>query len=127
MQNTDMRQSRAPQWPDATRPMIRIFCLQGVIAAAFVLALSDVGAAADLVRGRGIALRWCSECHVVASGQGHGSDAVPTFAQISGSEHLDEARLSGFLANPQHSQMPNFSLTRSEIADLVAYIKAQHR
>jgi len=36
------------------------------------------------------------------------------------------ARLSQFLASPPHSRMPNLSLTRSEIADLVAYIKAQH-
>jgi mono/diheme cytochrome c family protein len=106
--------------------MTRKGILPGAIAIALVLAFFDEGTTADLARGRGIALRWCGECHVVAPGQARGSDSVPTFAQIGGSEHFNEARLSDFLASPQHSRMPNLSLTRSEIADLVAYIKAQH-
>ncbi|NLS20381.1 cytochrome c [Rhizobium sp. P40RR-XXII] len=100
--------------------------LKGVIVVALVLIFFDEGGAADLIQGRNIALRWCSQCHVVAPGQTTGSDSVPTFAQISESEHLDEPRLSAFLADPQHSRMPNLSLTRAEIADLTAYIKAQH-
>lgn len=106
--------------------MSRTGILPGAIAAALVLVLFDEGATTDLARGRRIALRWCGECHVVAPGQAHGSDSVPTFARIAGLEHFNEARLSNFLASPQHSRMPNLSLTRSEIADLVAYIKAQH-
>jgi hypothetical protein len=34
-----------------------------------------------------------------------------------------ETTLATFLASPHHSRMPNLSLSRSEIADLVAYIK----
>jgi mono/diheme cytochrome c family protein len=85
------------------------------------------GAQADSARGRSIAERWCAECHVVAPGQRKASDAVPTFAQIGGSGRFDEATLSTFLANPHNSRMPNLSLTRSEIADLVAYIRRQAR
>ncbi|WP_168879196.1 c-type cytochrome [Rhizobium sp. P28RR-XV] len=101
--------------------------LKGVVVASFVLALFDEGDAADLIHGRDIALRWCSQCHVVTSSQIIGSDSVPTFAQISESKRVDETQLSNFLADPQHSRMPNLALTRAEIADLTAYIKAQHR
>ncbi|PTM95139.1 c-type cytochrome [Mycoplana dimorpha] len=96
-------------------------------AGAVTLALMGVGesVAADAARGRDIAQRWCSECHVVAPGQSHGTDGVPTFAQIGRSERFDEGSLSAFLAAPPHSRMPNLSLTRSEIADLAAYIKAK--
>ncbi len=99
--------------------------LQCAVILAFVLVAIDESAAADRAHGRSIAQRWCSECHVVAPGQRHGSDTVPTFAQIGASEQFDEGRLSAFLAAPHHSRMPNLSLTRSEIADLVAYIKAK--
>ena len=107
-------------------PMTQTRSLQGAVVVAFVFMLFNECAAADLARGRGIALRWCSQCHVVAPGQTSGSDSVPTFVQIGESEHFSNARLSQFLASPPHSRMPNLSLTRSEIADLVAYIKAQH-
>lgn len=95
-----------------------------IVSVSILLQVSHVPAA-DFARGHSIAVRWCSECHVVAPGQGHGSDSVPTFAEIGETEHLSGAKLSAFLSAPQHSRMPNLSLTRSEIADLVAYIKAQ--
>lgn len=106
--------------------MNRTNILKGAVAGALVLALFDESTAADPARGHSIAVHWCSECHIVAPGQGRGSDSVPTFAQIRASERLDEGKLSAFLAAPQHSRMPNLSLTRSEIADLVAYIRTQH-
>lgn len=103
----------------------RSTCLS--VAAALLAASASEGSAADSVSGQRIAERWCAECHVVAPGQRRATDAVPTFAQISGSGRFNEATLTAFLANPHHSRMPNLSLTRSEIADLVAYIKRQVR
>lgn len=100
-------------------------CL-GVVAA-LLMAPAGEAAAADSARGRRTAERWCAECHAVAPGQQRASDAIPTFAQIGRSERFNEAALAAFLANPHHSRMPNLSLTRSEIADLVAYIKRQAR
>ncbi|KSV88548.1 cytochrome c family protein [Sinorhizobium sp. GL28] len=93
--------------------------------AVFLLLQGDQSVAADIARGRAIATRWCSECHVTAPGQRLGSDNVPTFSEINKSKHFDEARLSAFLSAPRHSRMPDLSLTRAEIADLVAYIKSQ--
>ena len=58
---------------------------------------------------------------MIAPGQQRASDAVPTFAEIGG--RFDETVLATFLASPDHSRMPNLSLSRSEIADLAAYIK----
>ena len=92
------------------------------IAVVLFMLQFDQAVAADLARGRAIAIRWCSGCHVVTPGQGRGSDSVPTFAEIKGAKRFDEARLSAFLSAPPHSRMPNLSLSRSEIADLVAYI-----
>lgn len=106
--------------------MSSTYRLRAALVIALVFTLLDEGATADLDRGRSIALRWCSECHIVAPGQAHGSDSAPTFAEISQSKPFNEARLQGFLLDPQHSRMPNLSLTHTEISDLVEYIRALH-
>lgn len=105
--------------------MKRISSLRCAVTIALPLMVIGESSAADRFRGRAIAQRWCSECHVVAPGQLHGSDTVPTFAQIGQSKQFDEASLPAFLAAPHHSRMPNLSLTRAEIADLVAYMKSK--
>lgn len=97
------------------------------VVAALLMASSANGVAADRARGQRIAERWCTQCHVAASGQRLGSDAVPTFAQIGEAGRFDETTLAAFLTNPHASRMPDLSLTTSEIADLVAYIKSQVR
>lgn len=93
-----------------------------------ILVLLSVGqsAAADPDNGERIAQRWCAQCHVVGAGQPRGSDAVPTFVEIGRSENLDDDALAAFLANPTHSRMPDLALTRSEIADIVAYFKREN-
>jgi mono/diheme cytochrome c family protein len=91
------------------------------LALLFLLISTSNATATDSANGQRLAERWCAECHVIAPGQQRASDAVPTFAQIA--RRFDETALATFLANPHHSRMPNLSLSRSEIADLVAYIK----
>jgi mono/diheme cytochrome c family protein len=103
----------------------RLACLG--VAVVLLMTSAGKGAAADSANGRRIAERWCAECHVVAPRQRQASDAVPTFAEIGGSGRFDETALAVFLATPHHSRMPNLSLSRSEIADLVAYIKGRVR
>ena len=97
------------------------------IVGAVLLTSAGQSIAADSANGQRIAESWCAGCHVVSPGQQQSSDAVPTFAQIAASERFDEAALAAFLADPHRSRMPNLSLSRSEIADLVAYIKLQAR
>lgn len=99
----------------------RIAGLAGLLAA---LAPTLAAAAPDLAAGERIAKRWCAECHAVAPGQAKASTDVPSFAAIS--DRSPEA-LASLLAAPDkaHSRMQNLTLSRAEIADLVAYIKAQ--
>jgi mono/diheme cytochrome c family protein len=97
------------------------------ILATLLVAYAGESAAADRGNGQRIAERWCSGCHVVASGPQQGSDQIPTFAQIGRSDRFDDGLLAAFLSAQHHSRMPNLSLTRSEVADLVAYIESYGR
>jgi mono/diheme cytochrome c family protein len=78
-------------------------------------------ARADAARGAAIAERWCASCHVIGPGRG-GSvpQGPPTFPQVARSG-LTADQLRAFLSHP-HGAMPDLSLTRAEIDDLVAYI-----
>jgi mono/diheme cytochrome c family protein len=72
--------------------------------------------------GQVLAERWCASCHLVTSGQTQASADVPSFVSVARkTEKLDW--LTGFLAEP-HPPMPNLSLTRQEIQDLVAYFES---
>lgn len=77
--------------------------------------------AGDPASGQAIARQWCSECHVVADDQAAASVDVPTFRSIAAVEGFDAGALAGFLADP-HPVMPQMTLSRAEIDDLVAYI-----
>jgi mono/diheme cytochrome c family protein len=80
--------------------------------------------AADAERGATIAARWCAACHMAAPGQGRSDAAPPDFAKIGRQPDLDARKLSAFLMTP-HPRMPDMSLSRQQIDDLVAFIKAQ--
>ena len=97
-------------------------------AFAFLAALTFFGfampakAGGDVVRGASIAKRWCVNCHVVSADQKSAKVDVPTFADIA-RRRPDDHALSNFLLDP-HPPMPNLSLTRQEIDDVVAYIRS---
>ncbi|WP_367196599.1 cytochrome c family protein [Amorphus sp. 3PC139-8] len=78
-------------------------------------------AAGDPAHGHQLAQQWCASCHVVDQDQATASADVASFYTIAKSENLTPDGLSAFLADP-HPVMPNMSLSRGEIADLVAYI-----
>lgn len=75
----------------------------------------------DPAAGRAIALRWCSACHLATPDQRTATAGVPPFAEIARRHAGATGMLEGFLADP-HPPMPDLSLTRQEIRDLVAYI-----
>jgi len=77
--------------------------------------------AADIGRGEQLARRWCASCHVVAADQRQTTSEAPPFATIARKPNFDVNRLAFFLLEP-HPKMPNMSLTRSEAADIAAYI-----
>lgn len=73
--------------------------------------------------GRKIAERWCAECHQINDDQVTANTEAPAFASVAekypGKDGLEA--LAAFLTDP-HPVMPDMSLTRREISDLVAYI-----
>jgi len=91
-------------------------------AALTLLLLSAVPAdAADVAQGKTIAQRWCAACHVVAPDQTQASVDVPTFRDIAQRKSGEQIKI--FLIDP-HPKMPDMSLSRAEIADIVGYIES---
>ena len=78
-------------------------------------------AAGDPERGAKLAIEWCSSCHLVSERQTSATTEAPPFAAIAQRSSDELSALAGFLADP-HPPMPDFSLTRQEIRDLLAYI-----
>jgi mono/diheme cytochrome c family protein len=78
--------------------------------------------AADPTNGRRLAERWCEACHVVTPTQVRAAtDQAPPFATIAKTPDFDAAKIALFLLDP-HPKMPDMALSRSEAADLAAYI-----
>ena len=90
----------------------------------FAAALAESASAADARKGETLAKRWCATCHIVATDQQRGTTQSPPFSAIANKPGFDEAKLAFFLLTP-HPRMPDMNLSRSEAADLAAYIKAQ--
>jgi mono/diheme cytochrome c family protein len=96
----------------------------GLLAFLGIAALASAAWAADARNGETLAKRWCATCHVVAADQTRGSTQAPPFSAIGKRPGFDDARLALFLLTP-HPRMPDMNLSRSEAADLTAYIKTQ--
>jgi mono/diheme cytochrome c family protein len=79
-------------------------------------------AAGDATRGGVIAKRWCAACHQVSGDQKLVSSDVPSFLSVALQKKLTPKVLAAFLSTP-HPRMPDMHLSRSEIADITAYIK----
>lgn len=77
--------------------------------------------AADPDQGATLAKRWCATCHLVDSDQKQASADVPPFAAIAQKPDFSPEKIAAFLIEP-HPKMPNFPLSRSEAADIAAYI-----
>ena len=88
------------------------------------LLLSSVAAHpadADASKGSQLAQQWCASCHVTGgSPAGNVQQGPPSFHTIAGARTADQLR--AFLSHP-HGAMPDLSLTRKEIDDLVGYIE----
>jgi cytochrome c len=97
----------------------------GVFGSLVLIAIAAPGLGQSLSgnaqEGERIAERWCSACHLVSERQRRAPVDAPTFMAIA--ERSPEAidALAGFLMDP-HPPMPDLSLTREEIRDLLAYI-----
>ena len=87
-------------------------------------ALTEGAIAADAQKGETLAKRWCATCHIVASNQQRGTTQSPPFSAIASKPGFNETALAYFLLMP-HPRMPDMNLSRSEAADIAAYIKTQ--
>jgi mono/diheme cytochrome c family protein len=96
--------------------------LAAALAVGCVL-LAPAFARADAAQGAQLAQRWCASCHVIGNApQSRVQVGPPSFPSIAKSG-LTAAQLRVFLTKP-HGSMPDLSLTRAEISDLVAYIES---
>ena len=76
---------------------------------------------ADAAKGSQLAQQWCASCHITGgSPAGNIQQGPPSFHTIAGARTADQLR--AFLSHP-HGAMPDLSLTRQEIDDLVGYIE----
>lgn len=92
-------------------------------ALAFLLSVNSAVALDNPTNGKRLAEQWCASCHVVTQDQTHAVSATPTFMAIAKRRGPELEQLESFLADP-HPVMPNLSLSRQEISDLVAYIRS---
>ena len=74
-----------------------------------------------VAEGHNLAGQWCVSCHIIEPAGTSASDVAPPFPKIAQDKRLTPQQLRIWLANP-HPPMPNLSLTREEIENLVAYI-----
>lgn len=76
----------------------------------------------NIVTGKTIAQVWCANCHRInrtADSPAH--DATPSFWSIARNPSTTAQSLATFL-RARHGAMPDLNLSRSEIADVSAYI-----
>ena len=103
-------------------PMRHAFAVTLSVLLMFAL-FGAKAAPADVAAGRAIAQRWCAGCHVISGNQtGAVPQGPPSFVAVAKSG-LDTGQLRTFLSHP-HGAMPDLALTRSEIDDLILYIRS---
>ena len=76
--------------------------------------------AQDAQSGQALAQQWCTACHAIEPDVPAKTDAAPSFPNIVNAKGRSDEWISTWLV-ASHDVMPDFSLTRMEIADLVAY------
>ena len=86
--------------------------------------LPGLASAQDVAQGKAMAERWCANCHVVSGSATTGSaNGLPTFPALAGDTRVTEGTLRAAMS-AQHGRMPDFSLTKREQDNLVAYIQS---
>lgn len=88
--------------------------------AALAVSATAAQAGGDAERGRVLAERWCTSCHVVADDVAGGTIG-PAFSAMIHLRGRSEEQLKGRIIAP-HDPMPDFNLSRREIDDIIAYI-----
>src|SRR5262249_6358619 len=92
----------------------------------FALLNASGAIAADANNGSRLAVRWCATCHVVAPNQRGTTGEAPPFATIARKPGFNAPKIALFLLDT-HPELPDMGLTRTEAADLAAYIASLRR
>jgi mono/diheme cytochrome c family protein len=72
--------------------------------------------------GKNLAASLCSNCHLVGSGEQQQANVdIPSFNEIANKEGQSAGAIMAHIMLPKHP-MPTIPLTKSELADLSAYI-----
>lgn len=101
--------------------MVRRFVDLGLVLSCGIIAAVPA-VAADAGKGAQLAQQWCANCHVVGdTSPGTVQQGPPSFRTIA-QGGLTGDQLRAFLSHP-HGAMPDLSLTRAEIDDLIAYLE----
>jgi mono/diheme cytochrome c family protein len=87
-----------------------------------LLAAPLLAQAQDPAEGVPLAKAWCAGCHAIDA-EGAGNEIAPRFETIMSERGRSEEWLEAWLSVP-HETMPNLSLSRLEIANLVAYLNS---
>ncbi len=70
-----------------------------------------------------MAERWCANCHVVTSSATTGSaNGLQSFPALAADPKITESKLRAAMTAQHGGRMPDFSLTKREQDDLIAYI-----
>jgi mono/diheme cytochrome c family protein len=75
--------------------------------------------AEEAAEGLKLADQWCASCHAIAPGRA-GTESAPPFDSIVRERGRSDEWIATWLSTP-HEMMPDLTLTRAEIAALVAY------
>jgi mono/diheme cytochrome c family protein len=83
--------------------------------------LAALPAYADATKGAQLARQWCANCHLIGGNPTGPVPQGPPSFQTVGRSGMTPDQLRVFLSHP-HGAMPNLTLTRAEIDDLISYI-----
>jgi cytochrome c len=98
------------------------FRIPGLLLMVFLLDVAaDHPTRADAARGGQLARQWCANCHVIGGSQAGAVPQGPPSFQTVAHSGMTADQLRAFLSHP-HGAMPDLSLTRAEIDDLIGYI-----
>jgi mono/diheme cytochrome c family protein len=92
-----------------------------LLAAPGMASAGGVTSKPDPASGKALAERLCTNCHIVNADQSQANVDIPSFKEIGSRPGQTEGTIMAFIVLPKHP-MPQIPLTKSELADLSAYI-----
>jgi cytochrome c len=99
-----------------------VLVMQVLVAVTGLLLSGSAWGTGEPEAGWRLARQWCAGCHIVDM-SGHGAAYAPSFPTIAQERGKDQRWLRAWLISP-HPPMPNMSLSRGEIDDVIAYLES---